>query len=368
MIYGHDISVYTGAIYEPIRVPYKGVYGYRIRAFIFLCVFALFGCASNTAKQQETAPPPIVSPAEILASVQCGADEFRGFGTGANETEALNEAYSFLARQVQSSINVSEKYTRSQKVSDGNESLSSDYASRTMVESHLSNAHDARVLRVERGTHEAGAVVCMSRADAARGFIEQQRPIADSLELAINSSLAAKHPKLKSEAWQRTQALWNGFIKLQSIIDGLGAANVVYFEAISGKYAQAREDYISFCQTAKLHWNPEQENLYSDIAFSKLSRDIKLEKSVCNGYGISLIYKKPEHKCELAGIYNCSHQPALLIASCEGAEYRLLENPSIGSFHKKEDVSLENLHEKLRNESFWAQWEQEIKQWIPQCE
>jgi hypothetical protein len=334
---------------------------------LILCLL-LLGCASNIAKQQEISQPPSVSPAETLASVQCDDGEFRGFGTGANEEKALNAAYSLLARQIHSSVKVSEKQMQSQQVLNGDERLNSQFVAETVVEAALSNAHDARVLRVERSANEVGVVVCMSRTDAAKGFIGRQRPISNSLELAINSSLNTKHPRLKSEAWQKTQALWNEFMKYQSMIDGLGAANAADFDAISGKYSQTREDYISFCQTAKLYWNPEQENIYSDIAFSKLSQNLKLEKSACKGYGISLIYKKTEHKCEHAGIYSCSHQPTLLIASCEGAEYRLLENPSIGSYHQKEDVSLEKLHEKLRNETFWAEWEQEIKQWRPQCE
>jgi hypothetical protein len=70
----------------------------------------------------------------LLAHAQCNPDEFLGSGTGANEEEALKTAYFQLALQINSSVKRSEKYTQSQKMSGGKESLSSDYASETAVE------------------------------------------------------------------------------------------------------------------------------------------------------------------------------------------------------------------------------------------
>jgi len=133
-------------------------------------------------------------------------------------------------------------------------------------------------------------------------------------------------------------------------------------------YSRAREDYKNYCQSVKLHWNPEKETPYSEIAFSKLSGSIKIEKSPCVVKDISLVYKGAESKCEHAGIFKCSHQPSLLIASCEYAEYRLLEYQNVETFHKREETAKEILQEKLKNEIFWNKWEQEIKQWSPQCE
>jgi hypothetical protein len=120
-----------------------------------------------------------------------------------------------------------------------------------------------------------------------------------------------------------------------------------------------------------LHWNSEKETLYSDIAFAKLSQKFKIEKSVCVDKGISLVYKNLEPECEHAGVVNiyvCSLQPHLLLASCEGAEYRLFGGSNIKSSHEKENVALEKLQSKLKDESFWNEWEQGIKQWSPQCE
>jgi hypothetical protein len=58
----------------------------------------------------------------------------------------------------------------------------------------------------------------------------------------------------------------------------------------------------------------------------------------------------------------------MLIASCYGEEYRLLESPNVEAFQKIEEVALKRLHEKLEYESFWSEWEHEIKQWRPICE
>jgi len=67
-------------------------------------------------------------------------------------------------------------------------------------------------------------------------------------------------------------------------------------------------------------------------------------------------------------MFECIHKPSLLIASCYGEEYRLLENEDVEAYQKVEEIALEKLREKLRYENFWNEWEQEIKQWRPICE
>ena len=49
-------------------------------------------------------------------------------------------------------------------------------------------------------------------------------------------------------------------------------------------------------------------------------------------------------------------------------EYMLLRGADIGSFHNNEGVALGKLQNKLREESFWNDWEYEILQWRPLCE
>jgi hypothetical protein len=302
----------------------------------------------------------------FLSHAQCNPDEFLGSGTGANEEEALNTAYSQLARQIHSSVKVSEKYTQSQNVTGGKENLSSDYASKTVVEASLGNAHDARVLRMERNAGKVSVSVCMSRSNAAKGFAEQQRLVGDSLEIAANASLGAEHPKSKDEAWQKTQRLWNEFSRLQGMLDGFGVAKADLFELASGVYSKAREEHIAYCGS-KLHWVPEKGNNYSELALSKLSQNLEMEKSACKGKGVSLAYKNTEPECSRKfGLYNCSYKPSLAITSCEGREYRLLEGFTEG-IHQKEELALEKLQGNLKAADYWKKWEQEIKEWSPIC-
>ena len=302
----------------------------------------------------------------LLAHAQCNPDEFSGFGTGANEEEALKTAYSQLALQIHSSVKVSEKYTQSQKMSGGKESLSSDYASETAIEASLVNAHDARVLRMERKAGKVSVSVCMSRSNAAKGFAEQQRLVADSLEIAANAVLGAEHPKSKNEAWQRTQKLWNEFARLQGLLDGFGSAKTDWFDIANGIYAKAKEEHIAYCNS-KLHWMPEKGNSYSELALSTLSQNLKMEKSTCKGNGISLVYKNTEPECSRKfGLYNCSYKPSLSIASCEGTEYRLLEGFAEG-IHQKQELALEKLQSNLKAADYLKKWEQEIKEWSPIC-
>jgi len=156
------------------------------------------GCAS--AVQQ---PEP---------SAECSAGEFRGFGVGENESEALGEAHSALSRQINSSVSVTIERIVNQQVSNGKENLSSEYESRTIIESALPNAHDARIVRSKRNGNKTNVVVCMAKTDAAKGFLGKQRLVADSLGLVSNMALSTEHPKHKNDAWRKTQKLYNDFI------------------------------------------------------------------------------------------------------------------------------------------------------------
>jgi len=191
--------------------------------------------------------------------------------------------------------------------------------------------------------------------------------VADSLEMVSGIMLSTEHPKHKNEAWHKTQMLHNDFMRIQHLLEGWGVGSPYQAEEI---YSRAREDYKNYCRDAKLHWNAERDDIYSEMAFSKLSGVLKMEKSPCAGRGISLAYRGSEPECEShGGLYGCSYQPSLQIASCGGAKSRLLESPaSIKGFGQKEEIAVEKLQDRLRKENFWKEWEQEIKQWSPQCE
>jgi hypothetical protein len=317
----------------------------------------LIGCASSS-------PPQSISLAESLGSASCASGEFRGSGIGKSEDEALNIARSDLAMQINSSLKVSTKYRQSQQVFNGNENLSSEYESNLVVEANLLNAHDARVLRVEQRIGEAGAVVCMTKADAAKGFLERQRLMMDSLGLASNTASSAEHPRRKNEAWRKTQMLHNDFMRIQNLFEGWGVTSPYSADEI---YSNAREDYKNYCKGVKVFWQ-DAGNECSNTVFSILSKKIKIEKSRCSD-GLNLSFNCSE-KCKSSSYgIECSYEPSLAIESCGGEKYSMLKAkaPVTGSDMYNEAKAREKLVENLPKTAFFNEWEKEIKEWVPQC-
>ncbi|MDR2732236.1 MAG: hypothetical protein LBB36_03355 [Fibromonadaceae bacterium] len=323
-----------------------------MRLFALIIPLCL-GCAVTSTQRAE----PI---AEELP--QCPAGEFRGFGVAKTESEALSTAYAELAKQINSSIKVTTEYGISQQKYNGNENLSSKYESKSVMESDLSNAHDARVVYNKRNN----VVVCMSRADAARGLLERQRLIADSLEMVSNAALNEKRPKPKKEAWNKTQMLWSRFMNIQSTLKSWGIESK-HFESASGNYAKAREDYKYYCKNMKVHWE-DSGNECSDASFARLSNKVKMEKSECSG-GLRFRFACME-KCKAFSLgVECSFEPSLAIESCEGERYSMLraKEPVTGSDMHNIDKAKESLIENLSKAVFFSEWEKEIEKWVPQC-
>jgi len=88
----------------------------------------------------------------------------------------------------------------SQRISNGKEDLNSGYESKTIIESALPNANDARVAHSKRNGNKTSIVVCMTKSDVAKGFIERQRLLLDSLGLASNTALNTEYTQLKGNA------------------------------------------------------------------------------------------------------------------------------------------------------------------------
>ena len=302
---------------------------------------------------------------DVLEQEKCSVDDFRGHGIANEEMAAIDLAKAEIAFAIHGAISV-----QSESVNEVIDEKDTLYWKRQINRNvYLKNANDAKIVFKKRQGQETGVVACMSRADAAKGFMEQQRLIADSLELVSHSLLATEHPKQKNETWRRIQMLWNGFSRNEKLLNEWNAASPKYLlDSLNETYSKARDDYKNYCQKTKLHWNAEHENLYSNIAFSRLSQNLKMEKSVCKENGISLVYKHTEPDCSYKfGIYNCVYKPSLSVGSCEGIKYFLLENFAERT-HQKQEFSLEKLQDSLKTIDFWKKWEQEIKEWSPQCE
>ena len=342
-----------------------------ILKFTLAASIVLAGCASHPVPPPKSVSEPVSEPLyEPLNSAQCGGGEFRGVGVGTNEKEALGEAKVDLAKQIHSSIRVSEKYRQSQNVQNGKEILGSDFVSETRVEANLLNAQDARVLSVQQRAGEINAVVCMTKADAAKGFMERQRLVADSLEFAANASLEAKHPKRKNEAWQRTQTLWNKFARLQGMLNGFGVAKADYWESLNTTYTQAREAYLSYCKAQKFHWE-DAGNECSEAAFSILSGKVKMEKAQCQSEAGLKLKLACSEKCTPSsfGGVECVFEPSLSVESCGGESYLLLkaQKPAMGRDMHNASKAKASLIEKLPSAEFLGEWEKELKGWMPLC-
>jgi hypothetical protein len=225
-------------------------------------------------------------------------------------------------------------------------------------------------------TNPSGAVyAAIKKTDVAKGFAQQLRPVAESLEFSAYAAIKEMHPKLKSEAWQKTQDIWREFAPLFIKIEGLDKEKAATFKPKLDLYARAREEYLGYCKTAKLYWSPEKDDVYSEVAFSRLSRNLGLEKKpvqgndgTYEGHGILLVYKNTGHECDYVGMFRCTHKPSLRITSYDNEEYHSLGGPKIETFQNTEEIALKRLQGKLEYESFWSEWEQEIKQWRPVCE
>jgi hypothetical protein len=319
-------------------------------------LFMFIGCASGKAPQS-------VSLAESLGSANCGSGEFRGAGIGKSEDEALNIARSDLAMQINSSVKVSAKYRQSQQVSNGKENLGSEYESELVVEANLLNAHDARVLRVERREGETGTVVCMAKADAAKGFMERQRVVADSLEMVSSTMLSTEHPKHKNETWLKAQTLWGEFSRTKNMLEGWGVKNPYPADEI---YSKTREEYKNYCKGAKVFWQ-DAGNECSNAIFAMLSKKIKIEKSRCQG-GLNLSFNCSE-KCKSSSYgIECSYEPSMAVEACGGEKYSMLKaQPATGSDMHSESKAKEKLAENLPKAAFFNEWEKEIREWVPQC-
>jgi len=308
------------------------------------------GCASTMQRVEPVA--------------ECNSDEFRGFGVGENEGDALTEAHSALSRQINSSVNVTIERIVRQQISNGNEYLNSGYESRAVIESSLPNAHDARIVRNKRNGNKISVTVCMTKADAAKGFLEQQRLLEDSLSIASNTAVSTEHPKRKNEAWRKTQMLYNNFVRIQYLLEGWGVKSPYLADEI---YFRAREDYMNYCQSMKIFWE-DIANECSEKVFAVLSKKIKMEKSKCS-YGLKLNYNCSD-RCKSSSFgVECSYEPSLSLESCDGQSYSMLKvhTPVIGNDMYIEGKARERLAENLPKAVFLGEWEKELKEWVPQC-
>jgi len=289
------------------------------------------------------------------AAANCNGGSFLSTTVlGKDPDNARAKAKAEIARNIASNIKSGTKMSDYSEEKDGVLKESSRFLEKSKIESDLTllGCKEMEVpKRQENGEYELRAYVCVK--DVAKPYLEKQRILSESMEM--------------SKDWHKIQNSWNEFMGIQIILESLGTESK-YFTSAKKQYDKARKNYKDNCN-AKTHWNPEKKTTYSEIAFAKLSSSIKMENTPCAGKGISLVYKGEPACKSSGGPWGCSYQPSLKIATCSGAELRLLESSApIKGFDQKEELALKKLQDKLKTENFWNEWEQEIKQRSPQCE
>jgi hypothetical protein len=253
-------------------------------------------------------------------------------------------------------------------MSKGVEDLSSEYASKIVIKANLSNISDASILKTgKRQDGKTQTMVCMSRANAAKGFIERERLIADSLDLLSNAALSTEHPKRKNDAWHKSQMLWAESIKNRSLLETWGVQSAVPGMA-SEAYSKIRENYKAYCQSQKVYWEDNAKNECSNASFSLLSKKIKMEESQCSK-GLKFKFSCVE-KCKSSSYGSeCTFEPSLAIESCGAESYSLLrvKEPVTGQDMNNMGRAKEKLMDNLSKATFFNEWEKEIKEWVPLC-
>jgi hypothetical protein len=298
---------------------------------------------------------------QALDAVPCAnADDFRGTSIGSNENEAIAGARSNMAQE-----HFVEKLRTSVDIGGQNIDGVASTSTRTSISQNakLMNPSDAKLFYSKRQGEQTGVVVCMTRADAAKGFIERQRQVSDSLEIISTAMLNTEHPKHKNEAWQKIQVLYNDFVRIQYLLEGWGVKSPY---SANETYLKTKENYRNYCQSMKVFWQ-DAGNECSNVVFAALSQKIKMEKSDCTG-GLNMKLNCQE-KCKNSSYgIECIYDPSLSIESCGGESYSLLKTgtPATGI-----DISNVKAREKLADNlpkaAFLSEWEKEIKEWAPKC-
>jgi len=300
------------------------------------------------------------------AASNCNGGSFLSTTVSGKSPDKVREkAKAEIAKNIISNIKSNTKTTDYSEERDGVFIESSKFSETSEIESNLTLSGFKEIespKRQKNGEYELKSYICIK--DAAKGFLEHQQFVSDSLLLAANIELNTKHPKHKNEAWKRTRMLWVEFMKHQKLLDVLGVESPYPAREI---YARAKSDYENYCRNAKVFWQ-DAGNECSKTVFAMLSSKLKIEKSKCSGW-LKLNLNCAE-KCTGSSLgIECSTNPSLAIESCDGEKYSILKikEPINSSHPHNKNVAMENLIENLSKSTFFDEWEKEIKEWIPQC-
>jgi len=320
---------------------------------LFLC--ALLGCtpAKITLQQQQPTSPPL--PLPLPPKTPCPDDLFmEATGTGKTPTLASGNAREQIVSSIVSNVESQTRTVVSSNESEGKLEDSSSFSISSQIKSSLTllGFKEIESKPIEDSLHKYRGYVCNS--DLAMPFLDSLRNYKEELEVL-------KRHKLDKDACDKAIETRKNMRNFETILKFLKQPDKALQRKYEDVYERIKED-CGLEASKKLHWNPEKQTEYSNIAFSKLSAGIKMETSPCKGKGISLIYKGVPDCKSNGGPYGCLYQPSLLLASCDGAKIRLLESPApVKAFDQKQEVAEKKLQDSLKSKDFWNIWEQEIK-------
>ncbi|MDR3001223.1 MAG: hypothetical protein LBU89_08165 [Fibromonadaceae bacterium] len=283
-----------------------------IYAFLFLCII---GCAQSVQK-------PLQRNFFSFENMDCPEAYIKGMGMGENRQIALEQAIADVSSQVQHLITVGVQQSQAKHMEEN-----------VMV------------------------VVCMSREDAAKPYLNQLSRINDSLNLAIQTELAQSHPRAKRKAAREAEDLRMRQIMTMQILQGLGKN--VELQSTEA-YERMVKDYEEFSSNFKFIWEGDGEQI-SQILVSKISSRYKIETGTCV-QGLKLVPIATDISCEYGKFGpHCSYAPILEGRSCSDELYFVLKGvPVRTTGERSENESKRKLLAQIPNAQFWNNWFEEL--------
>lgn len=329
---------------------------------------ALTACAGS-APAAETRAPVVAEPSDtdLLAALEQApcpdVSDLRGMGIAPQKAQALAEARAEISQQIQVSLDARSESVKHQEVFQGNESLRSSWNQQVRQTATLANAQDARSVYSARQGERVGVVACMSRADAAKPFLERQTLLLDSLNAAIAVELAQNHPLRKRDAWRAAQEAYVRLLPVARVPESLGAQDPATTEAREATYRRLVEDYEAFRANYAFYWEPGRSEA-DPVVFGRLSARFKIETGTCaQGLRLSLESREPECAEGAFGI-QCSYVPVLVGTSCSGETYFNLTAGALRGMGKYDEAEArQRLWAKVQSDAFWNQWFGELDKW-----
>lgn len=343
-----------------------------------LVAFLLEGCApaAQSARPEAVEPYP-ASAAPAYAPVQLGpslleqldaarclnTSDLLGKGIGVSEGAALAQAQAEIALQIQAEIQALRESRKVSERSGKSERLTASWSSDVRQVSRLANAQAARAVFSARANGQSGVVACMSRADAARPFLDRQGLMLDSFALAVDTERKQGHPLRKNEAWQAAQNLYGRMQPLAVVIEGLGMQDATQDAERESLYDKLQEDFRTFRSSYGFYWEPAQGEV-AEAVLGKLSGRYRIETGGCS-QGLRLELEAEAPRCNQGSFgISCMVKPMLAGRSCNGETYFNLPGGEVRGVGKYDEAEARSrMLAQLSAAPFWSQWTDELDRW-----